>query len=61
MMTFNRILDLLKEKDIQFYITEIKPEHQYLLKQRFPNINFSSNIYEDMETCLQGINQSYFN
>ncbi len=60
MMTFNRIIDLLKEKNIKFYITEIKSEHQYLLKKRFPNIDFTNNIFEDMETCLKGINQSYF-
>jgi len=61
MMTFNRIIDLLKEKKVNFYITEIKLEHQILLKQRFPNIDFKEKIFNDMETCLKGINQSYFN
>ena len=59
-MTFNRIIDLLKEKNIKFYITEIKAEHQVLLKQRFPNINFTDKIFEDIETCLKEVNQFHF-
>ena len=60
MMTFNRIIDLLKEKNIKFYITEIKAEHQVLLEKRFPNINFTNKIFEDMESCLKEVNQLHF-
>tara|TARA_B100001287_G_scaffold173436_2_gene146107 strand:+ start:15011 stop:16654 length:1644 start_codon:yes stop_codon:yes gene_type:complete len=60
MMTFNRIINLLNEKKINFYITEIKKEHQLLLAQRFPDIDFTNKIYKDMETCLNGINNSFF-
>ena len=41
MMTFNRIIDLMNEKNISYYITDISEDHQILFKKRFPNIDFS--------------------
>lgn len=60
MMTFNRIIDLMNEKNISYYITEISTEHQTLFKKRFPNIDFSEKIFNNVEECLLSINKNYF-
>ena len=59
MMTFNRIIDLINEKNISYYITDISEDHQILFKKDF-KYYFSEKIFKNIEDCLLSINQNHF-